>query len=80
MADPTLQLNQKGEVVRMVSKGEDPEVKQVMEARDSKGEPVRESDSDFDYYANLTEEELAAEFEKLSPADKIRYNKWFDFH
>ena len=42
MADPTLQLNKKGEVVRMVSEGEDPIVRSVMEARDSKEEPVRE--------------------------------------
>ena len=41
---------------------------------------MRESDPDFDYYANLMEEELAVEFEKLSPADKIWYNEWFDFH
>ena len=32
------------------------------------------------YYANLTEEDIAKEFQKLSPADKIRYNEWFDFH
>ena len=65
MADLTLKLNKKGEVVRMVNEGEDSKVRSVMEARDSKGEPVRESDPDYDYYANLTEEELAAEFEKL---------------
>ena len=80
MADPTLQLNKKGEVVRMVHEAEDPKVRNVMEARDSKGEPVRESDPDFDYYTNLTEKELAAEFEKLSHAEKIRYNERFDFH
>ena len=34
----------------------------------------------FDYYANLTEEEIAKEFEKLTPTDKIKYNEWFDFH
>ena len=49
-------------------------------AKDSKGNPEKESDPDFDYYANLTDEELAREFEKLTPADKIRYNEWFDFH
>ena len=51
-----------------------------MEAKDLKGNPEKESDPDFDYYANLTDEELAREFEKLTPADKIRYNEWFDFH
>ena len=79
MTDPTLKPNKKGEVIRMVNE-EDPKVRSVMEATDSKGEPVKESDPDFDYYANLTKEELAAEFEKLSPADKIRYNEWFNFH
>ena len=51
-----------------------------MEAQDSKGNPEEESDSDFDYFADFSDEELAQEFEKLSSADKIRYNEWFDFH
>ena len=51
-----------------------------MEAKDSKGNPEKESDPDFDYYTNLTEEEIAKEFQKLTPADKIRYNERFDFH
>ena len=80
MTDPTIQLDAKGEVVRMINREGDPEVIQVMEARDSKGNPEKESDPDFDYYANLTDEDLAREFEKLTPADKIRYNEWFDFH
>ena len=50
-------------------------MERVMEARDSKGDPVEEPDPDYDYYANLTEEELAEEFEKLSLADKICYNE-----
>ena len=63
----------------MVNKEGDPEILKIMEAKDSKGYPEKESDPDFDYYANLTEE-IAKEFQKLSPADKIRYNEWFDFH
>ena len=51
-----------------------------MEARDSKGNPEEESDSDFDHCTDLSDEELAKEFKKLSPADEIRYNEWFDFH
>ena len=51
-----------------------------MKARDLKGNPEEESNSDFDYYAELSDEELAQEFQKLSPANKIRYNEWFDFH
>ena len=42
-----------------------------MEAQDSKGNPEEESNSDFDNYADLSDEELAQEFQKLSPADKI---------
>ena len=80
MADPTIQLDPEGEVVRMVNREGDPKVVQVMEAQDSKGNPEKESDPEFDYYANLTDEDLAREFEKLTPADKIRYNEWFDFH
>ena len=57
-----------------------PEVTKVMEVKDSKENPEKESDPDFDYYADLTDEELARKFEKLTPADKIRYKEWFDFH
>ena len=42
-----------------------------MEAWDSKGNPEEESSSDFNHYADLSDEELAQEFQKLSPADKI---------
>ena len=34
----------------MVSEGEDPEIEQIMKVRDSKGNPVKESDPNFDYY------------------------------
>ena len=80
MADATIRLDEEGEVVRMVNKEGDPEISKIMEAKDLKGNPEKESDPDFDYYTNLTEEEVAKEFQKLSPADKIRYNEWFDFH
>ena len=80
MADPTVSLDEEGEVMRMVNREGDPEILKIMEAKDLKGNLEKESDPDFDYYANLTEEEIAKEFEKLTPADKIRYNEWFDFH
>ena len=80
MADATVRLDEEGEVIRMVNKEGDPEILKIMEAKDLKGNPEKVSDPDFDYYANLTEEEIAKEFQKLSPADKIRYNEWFDFH
>ena len=70
-----IRLNEEGEVVRMVNKEGDPEISKIMKAKDSKGNPEKESDPDFDYYANLTEEEIAKEFQKLSPADKICYNE-----
>ena len=80
MADPTVRLDEEGEMMRMMNREGDPEILKIMEAKDLKGNPEKESDPDFDYYANLTEEEIAREFEKLTPADKIRYNEWFDFH
>ena len=80
MADATIRLDEEGEVVRMVNKEGDPEISKIMEAKDLKGNLEKESDPDFDYYANLTEEEIAKEFQKLFPANKIRYNEWFDFH
>ena len=80
MAYPTVRLDTEGEVIRMVNREGDREISKIMEAKDLKGNPEKESDPDFDYYANLTDEELAREFEKLTPANKIRYNEWFDFH
>ena len=75
-----MRLDEEGEVMRMVNREGDPEISKIMEAKDLKGNLEKESDPDFDYYANLTEEEIAKEFEKLTPADKIRYNEWFHFH
>ena len=80
MADLTIILDDEGEVVRMVNKEGDPKISKIMKARHSRGNPEEESNSDFDHYADLSDEELAQEFQKLSPADKIRYNEWFDFH
>ena len=80
MADPMFILDDEGEVVRMVSKEGDPRISKIMEAQDSKGNPEEESNSDSDQYADLSDEELAQEFQKLSPADKITYNERFDFH
>ena len=80
MTDATIRLDEEGEVVRMVNKEGDQEISKIMEVRDLRGNLEKESDPDFDYYANLTEEEIAKEFQKLSPADKIRYNEWFEFH
>ena len=71
----TVRLDEEGEVMRMVNREDDREISKIMEAKDSKGNPEKESDPDFDYYTNLTEEEIAKEFQKLTPADKIRYNE-----
>ena len=56
----------------------DPEVKEVLV-------PVQEDDTleeptTLDVIAELTEEELEEEFNKLSASDKIRYNQWVEFH
>ena len=80
MADPTIILDDEGEVVRMVNEEGDLKISKIMEARDSKGNPEEDSDSDFDYCIDLSDEDLALEFKKLSATDKIRYNEWFDFH
>ena len=80
MADPTVILDDAGEVMRMTNEEGDPKISQVMEARDSKGNPEEDSGSDFECFIELSEEDLALEFVKLSASDKIRYNEWFDFH
>ena len=51
-----------------------------MEAQDSKRNPEEDSSSDFEFITELSEEDLALEFMKLSASNKIRYNEWFDFH
>ena len=80
MADPTVILDDEGEVMRMMNEEGDPKISQVLEARDSKGNPEEDSSSDFECFIELSDEDLALEFKKLSAADKIRYNEWFDFH
>ena len=80
MADPTVILDDAGEVMRMTNEEGNPKISQVMEARDSKGNPEEDSSSDFECFIELSEEDLALEFVKLSASDKIRYNEWFDFH
>ena len=47
--------------------------------------PIQEDDTleeptTLDVIAELTEEELEEEFNKLSASDKIRYNQWVEFH
>ena len=80
MADPTVILDDVGEMMRMTNEEGDPKISQVMEARDSKGNPEEDSSSDLECFIELSEEDLALEFMKLSASDKIRYNEWFDFH
>ena len=80
MADPMIILDDEGEVVRMVNKEGDLKISKIMKAQDLKGNPEEESNSYFNHYADLSDEELAQEFQKLSPANKIQYKEWFDFH
>ena len=80
MADPTVILDDEGEVIRMTNEEGNPKISQVMEARDSKGNPEEDSSSDFKCIIELSDEDLALEFKKLSAADKIRYNEWFNCH
>ena len=47
MADPTVRLDEEGEVMRMVNREGDPKISKIMEAKDSKGNPEKESDPDF---------------------------------
>ena len=71
MADPTIQLDARGEVKML--KVSDPEVREVLV-------PVQEDDTteelvDLDIIQELTEEELEEEFNKILASDKIRYNQ-----
>ena len=80
MTDPTIILDDEGEVVRMVNKEGNLKMSKILKVWDSRENPEEESNSDLDHYADLSDEELAQEFQKLSPANKIRYNEWLDFH
>ena len=59
MADPTIILDDEGEVVGMVNKEGHLKISKIMEAQDLKGNPEEDSDSDFDYCADLSDEDLA---------------------
>ena len=69
MDDPTIQLDAQGEVRRL--KVTVPEVDHYLEIEEVSG---------LDIIAELTEEDLEEEFNKLSVSDKIKYNEWVQFH
>ena len=76
ITDPIIELAEDGSVKML--RVADPEVKEVLV-------PVQEDDTleeptALDVIAELTEEELEEEFNKLSASDKIRYNQWVEFH
>ena len=76
MTDPTIDLDE-GDSVKML-KVADPEVREVLV-------PIQDDDTleeptTLDVIAELTEEELEEEFNKLSASNKIRYNQWVEFH
>ena len=76
MADPTIELDDQGEVKML--RVPDPEIKEILI-------PVQDNDtleepSGLNIIEELTEEELEEEFNKLSASDKIRYNQWVQFH
>ena len=76
MTDPTIDLDEKGHVKML--KVADPEVKKVLvpvQDDNTLEEPVT-----LDVIAELTEEELEEEFNKLSMSDQIKYNQWVEFH
>ena len=76
MTDPTIDLDEKGHVKML--KVAKPEVKKVLvpiQDDNTLEEPVT-----LDVIAELTEEELEEEFNKLSVSDKIKYNQWVEFH
>ena len=76
MTDPTIDLDERGHVKML--KVADPEVKEVLvpiQDDNTLEEPVT-----LDMIAELTEEELEEEFNKLSMSDKIKYNQWVEFH
>ena len=76
MTDPAIELAEDGSVKML--KVADPDVREVLV-------PIQEDDTleeptTLDVIAELTEEELEEEFNKLSASDKIRYNQWVEFH
>ena len=76
MTDPTINLDERGHVKML--KVADPEVKEVLvpiQDDNTLEEPVN-----LDMIAELTEEKLEEEFNKLSMSDKIKSNQWVEFH
>ena len=76
MTDPTIELAEDSSVKML--RVADPEVREVLV-------PIQEDDTleeptTLDVIAELTEEELEEEFNKLSASDKIRCNQWVEFH
>ena len=76
MTDPTINLDEGGSVKML--RVADLEVREVLV-------PVQDNDTleeptTLDVIAELTEEELEEEFNKLSASNKIRYNQWVEFH
>ena len=76
MTDQTIELAEDSSVKML--RVADPEVREVLV-------PIQEDDmleepTTLDAIAELTEEELEDEFNKLSASDKIRYNQWVEFH
>ena len=76
MTDQTIELAEDGSVKML--RVADPEVREVLV-------PIQEDDmleesTTLDAIAELTEEELEEEFNKLSASNKIKYNQWVEFH
>ena len=76
MTDPTIELAEDGSVKML--KVADPDIREVLA-------PIQEDDTleeptTLDVIAELTEEELEEEFNRLSASDKIKYNQWVEFH
>ena len=76
MTDPTTDLDEGGSVKML--KVADPEVREVLVP--VQDDNTLEEPTTLDVIAELTEEELEEEFNKLSASDKIRYNQWVEFH
>ena len=77
MDDPTIQLDAQGEVRRLKVTG--PEVGHYLVPLGEDAEEIEEV-SGLDIIAELTEEDLEEEFNKLSASDRIKYNEWVQFH
>ena len=70
MADPTVILDDEGEVIRMTNEEGDSKISQVMEAWDLKGNLEEDSSSDFECISNqnkplIPEEIPRKEFEEV---------------